>query len=255
MVTTTAPSHLRDHLEKQQRRQQQQDEVGVPSLHLVITNIQKRNNVRKLLLTAAAFGCDSVLVVGQASFDFSTSVVSSSSSSSSSDNNNTSTTGGASSAVSATTTNSDIPIELLAAARTVTKEEEINDECDDIQNKRRRMMKIQRFETWDLCLAHLKRHDIQLVGVEIHPSAIAMDQLLEDCSTSQKNTAFLMGNEGQGILPKYMSSCDIFVRIPQYGVGTASLNVYVAASIVLHRFHQWQRTQRKYKQNDRTGQL
>ena len=30
--------------------------------------------------------------------------------------------------------------------------------------------------------------------------------------------------------------CDFFVYIPQYGGGTASLNVTVAASIVLHHF-------------------
>ncbi|KAM5555033.1 hypothetical protein ABKV19_023114 [Rosa sericea] len=33
--------------------------------------------------------------------------------------------------------------------------------------------------------------------------------------------------------------CDFFVYIPQYGDGTASLNVTVAASIVLHQFGVW----------------
>ena len=36
-----------------------------------------------------------------------------------------------------------------------------------------------------------------------------------------------------------MALCDSFVYIPQYGEGTASLNVTVAASIVLHNFAVW----------------
>ena len=58
-----------------------------------------------------------------------------------------------------------------------------------------------------------------------------------------ENIAIFMGNEGQGIHPKHLKECQELVRIPQYGVGTASLNVNVAANIVLYRFHQWQRTQ------------
>lgn len=33
--------------------------------------------------------------------------------------------------------------------------------------------------------------------------------------------------------------CDAFVIIPQYGGGTASLNVTVAASIIMHSFAVW----------------
>ena len=36
-----------------------------------------------------------------------------------------------------------------------------------------------------------------------------------------------------------MQLCDAFVYIQQYGAGTASLNVSVAASIVLHHFALW----------------
>jgi hypothetical protein len=36
-----------------------------------------------------------------------------------------------------------------------------------------------------------------------------------------------------------MRLCDDFVYIPQHGPGTASLNVTVAASIVLHHFAVW----------------
>jgi hypothetical protein len=38
-----------------------------------------------------------------------------------------------------------------------------------------------------------------------------------------------------------MAICDHFVYIPQFGDGTASLNVAVAGSIVLHHFATWAR--------------
>ncbi|KIZ04106.1 hypothetical protein MNEG_3846 [Monoraphidium neglectum] len=45
--------------------------------------------------------------------------------------------------------------------------------------------------------------------------------------------------QGQGLSEKQMRLCDAFVYIPQYGAGTASLNVTVAASIILHHFALW----------------
>ena len=79
--------------------------------------------------------------------------------------------------------------------------------------------------------------------------------------------AILMGNEGTGIHPNHMKCCHGLLRIPQYygtsgsddfgggdnngSGGTASLNVTVAASIVLHRFHNWINTrQQKSRQDD-----
>ncbi|PQM34013.1 uncharacterized protein Pyn_32402 [Prunus yedoensis var. nudiflora] len=50
---------------------------------------------------------------------------------------------------------------------------------------------------------------------------------------------FFFGNEGTGLSAKELEICDFFVYIPQYGSGTASLNVTVAASIVLHQFGVW----------------
>lgn len=49
----------------------------------------------------------------------------------------------------------------------------------------------------------------------------------------------MMGNEGTGLSPKQLALCDSFVYIPQHGRGTASLNVNVAAAIVLHHFATW----------------
>ena len=56
---------------------------------------------------------------------------------------------------------------------------------------------------------------------------------------------------------KQLSLCDGFVYIPQHGPGTASLNVTVAASIVLHHFAVWaafperERQQHKFVVADR----
>jgi hypothetical protein len=46
-------------------------------------------------------------------------------------------------------------------------------------------------------------------------------------------------SQGQGLSAKQMRLCDGFVYIPQHGAGTASLNVTVAASIILHHFALW----------------
>jgi len=53
------------------------------------------------------------------------------------------------------------------------------------------------------------------------------------------SAAFFPGNEGDGLSEQQMAICDSFVYIPQHGPGTASLNVAVATSIVLHRFAAW----------------
>jgi tRNA G18 (ribose-2'-O)-methylase SpoU len=100
-------------------------------------------------------------------------------------------------------------------------------------------MTIQRFANWAEFLEFIKGEHIRLLGVEIHKDAKAIDEYFDNSNNATVKTAFLMGNEGQGLSKKQLESCDGFVRIPQYGNGTASLNVYVACSIVLQRYHQW----------------
>lgn len=80
----------------------------------------------------------------------------------------------------------------------------------------------------------LKEKDCDICGVEITDDALAVNQ-----HPFKKSTAFLLGNEGSGLSAKECEICDFFVYIPQYGCGTASLNVTVAASIVLHHFGVW----------------
>lgn len=101
-----------------------------------------------------------------------------------------------------------------------------------------KIMPIIRFVKWNDCVQHLVERNITLVGVEIHKDAHNLDSYTStNNKDNNKDVAFLMGNEGQGIHEKHMASCQDFVKIPQYGGGTASLNVNVAASIVLHSYH------------------
>lgn len=74
-----------------------------------------------------------------------------------------------------------------------------------------------------------------MLGVEICEGA----QPVSRGQAFRGPTAFMLGNEGQGMSERQMSLCDRFVYIPQFGPGTASLNVAVAASIVLHEFATW----------------
>lgn len=83
-----------------------------------------------------------------------------------------------------------------------------------------------------------------IVGVEI------CDEAKPLASAPFKGpTAFLLGNEGHGLTQDEMKLCDWFVYIPQHGRGTASLNVAVAASIVLYGFATWA----KYAEAPREG--
>ncbi|GMI70361.1 hypothetical protein like AT4G15520 [Hibiscus trionum] len=81
---------------------------------------------------------------------------------------------------------------------------------------------------------YLKEKDCDICGVEITNGAFSITD-----HPFKKSTAFLLGNEGTGLSAKECEICDFFVYIPQYGGGTASLNVTVAASIVLHHFGVW----------------
>lgn len=162
------------------------DKSSTAKLFLLITNISKRSNVRSLLLTASAFGCSTVFVVGQKKFDFEPS-------------------------------GPDLPAQIR----------------EQIEQGG---MRIIRFDKLGECVQHINSIGVELIGVEIDERAVD----IEECKF-RGDTCFMMGNEGQGMNEKQKSFCDSFVKISQYGGGTASLNVYVAASIVLHRFHHWAR--------------
>ncbi|PNW83678.1 hypothetical protein CHLRE_05g238950v5 [Chlamydomonas reinhardtii] len=91
------------------------------------------------------------------------------------------------------------------------------------------------FDTLAKCVQHLKEVEgCRVLGVEICEGALPVQE-----HPFTGPTAFLLGNEGQGMTDRQMALCDGFVYIPQHGAGTASLNVAVAASIVLHHFAIW----------------
>ena len=205
----------------------------VPKSFLIITNISKRTNVRMLLQVGVAFGCTKILVVGQKSFHFHW-PMDDASADARAHNDNVDDDDDVDRQNDNHACTTDIPRHLLPvfASGIVT---------------------IERFEKWQNCVTYLQENSILLVGVEIHVDAKTIQeichQLSSDSSSSGNNdgtrdVAFVMGNEGTGLQEKQMKSCDYYCRIPQYGSGTASLNVYVAASIVLYHFHQYQRRQR-----------
>jgi len=107
-------------------------------------------------------------------------------------------------------------------------------------------MVVQHFEKWKQFVEYVQSQRILLIGVEIHVDAKFIDHYFE--VSLHHDLAFLMGNEGQGLSDKQMTVCDGFVRIPQYGNGTASLNVNVAASIILQRMYQYRQEHQQHQQ-------
>ncbi|KAI7843549.1 hypothetical protein COHA_002791 [Chlorella ohadii] len=102
------------------------------------------------------------------------------------------------------------------------------------------------YPTLEECVKDLKENKgCTVVGVEIMDGARSVHSF-----PFKGNTAFMLGNEGAGLNEKQLALCDAFIYIPQYGAGTASLNVAVAASIILHHFANWA----GYPERQREGQ-
>ena len=106
-------------------------------------------------------------------------------------------------------------------------------------------VKFSNFENLAAAVAYLKADGFSIVGVEISDTALDVAS-----HPFTGNTCFMFGNEGQGLIDKAIAVCDRLVYIKQMGCGTASLNVAVAAGIVLHHFATWA----KYPETARAGQ-
>ena len=91
-----------------------------------------------------------------------------------------------------------------------------------------------RLADMDECHAWLKTHNIPLLGIEIMDTAISVD-----AEPFFARIAFMPGNEGTGLSDTQKRACDGYVIIPQYGKASASLNVHIAACIVLYRYVAW----------------
>ncbi|WIA37467.1 hypothetical protein OEZ86_014383 [Tetradesmus obliquus] len=96
-------------------------------------------------------------------------------------------------------------------------------------------VRMRHFKDVETCCSYLKDSaGCRILGVEIDASAQPVQR-----HPFSGNTAFMLGNEGTGLSERQMRLCDGYVYIPQHGQGTASLNVTVAASIILHQFAIW----------------
>ena len=190
-----------------------------PSPYIILTNVQKRQNIKNILLSSAAFGVPIIFVVGQKKFDF-----------------------------DASSPTTDLPPALvdyvklgkMQIARLDSLDECVTTIkqmycCEEMRQQIMEGQKMQQCSNDDTHNLHEQRNDlndsIPILGIEIDPSSISLEQ-----QSFRTSTAFMMGNEGQGMTAKQMAICDGFVRIEQYGGGTASLNVSVSVGIVLQRF-------------------
>lgn len=75
---------------------------------------------------------------------------------------------------------------------------------------------------------------IRLVGLEICAGAAPVHAQGALLRTDAGGVAIMPGNEASGLSDGQKALCDGFVYIPQYGSGTASLNVAAATAIALH---------------------
>lgn len=111
------------------------------------------------------------------------------------------------------------------------------------------------FDSLDAAVTYAREKHCRICGVEIKPEAMAVTGSPSPFEhkipgTSGMNVAFVLGNEGVGMSEKQCSICDFFVFIPQYGDGTASLNVAVSAGIIFQQFAAWAR----YPERERNGE-
>lgn len=90
------------------------------------------------------------------------------------------------------------------------------------------------FDAFAPAVQWIKKEGWKLVGIEIGERAVSVTT-----RPFADKTVFVLGNEGAGLDQKTLDACDSIVYIPQYGRGTASLNVATAAAIVLHHFAEW----------------
>lgn len=95
---------------------------------------------------------------------------------------------------------------------------------------------IRHFAKLPEAVAWLRGRGFTICGIEITPSAEPVQS-----HPFRGPTAFVAGNEGFGLPAEHQALCDHFVYIPQHSEGTASLNVTVATSIVMHHFAVWAR--------------
>ncbi len=90
------------------------------------------------------------------------------------------------------------------------------------------------FEYWNELVAWLAEERLPLYGIEIAPEA---QSILE--FPFPHRIALMPGNEGTGLNEKQRKASTGCLYIPHYGEGTASLNVHIATTIVMHHYAEY----------------
>lgn len=88
------------------------------------------------------------------------------------------------------------------------------------------------FHSMDCCRKWLRDRAVFIVGIELEERAVSV--LERPFPFSGRGIALVPGNEGSGMSAQAKAFCDGFLFIPQYGNGTASLNVHVATAMAMH---------------------
>lgn len=77
-------------------------------------------------------------------------------------------------------------------------------------------------------------------AVELIATVVSADAETLASAGRTRRTALLFGNEAQGLRPPHVAACDRRITIPMQ-LGTDSLNVSVAAGVILYHFTQYAR--------------
>mmetsp|Transcript_55470 Transcript_55470/g.109977 ORF Transcript_55470/g.109977 Transcript_55470/m.109977 type:complete len:214 (+) Transcript_55470:177-818(+) len=101
------------------------------------------------------------------------------------------------------------------------------------------------------CKKYLHHRGADILGVEIDDHALPISSYDRDTGfvlfPFKGPSAFVLGNEGEGLSPSFRKICDSLVYIPQVrgghgdgsNYGSASLNVACAAAVVLQTYMLW----------------
>ena len=186
------------------------DGSAEPRFFLILTNISKLDNIKKVMVSANAFGVSEVFVVGLPQLDLGP--------------------------MCANAFGKHQPPSL---GTSLPAESDVS-WCQGLLVSTVPPIMFRRFRSLAACREYCQRIKCSICGIEILAAA-------EDVTGApfRGDTAFMLGNEGAGLSERQIEACDHFVKIPHYGGGTASLNVAVAASIVMHRFAVWARCQHR----------
>lgn len=91
-----------------------------------------------------------------------------------------------------------------------------------------------RFPTLSLCEQWVRGRGLMVVGIEILEQARSLRD--PPFPHSSQGVVLVPGNESSGLVDRLRRLCDGFVYIPQFGRGTASLNVHTATALVMHEY-------------------